>query len=431
MPDDMKSGAPNPRDRKPPRFFDRWFDAHSDGQFVKTLLIVMLLIATFAQVPSLIYTAYGDDPFSVVSTWWGFVPALAILLFVALDWTILPLGYFFAMTRKPGLKVMLGLLLAAVAFGAFDGYFTATERLIAMRLKEITAYRNDVESTKEHVTELEGEREKMLKQQREDRAHVTTQRADLTEQIAQINKQIADVQRGQAAENEQFPKTLETLRDGCLKVRERCLVPKQEAETSNHNARQAAFNHDLEQLRATKAELNRQLGALDHNDESKVGPANQAVKDAQDELVQKQKTFNVAVLTNQVYRWTGALHGKAPREVTAEEANQVLDIFAATVALAYILAQVFLSISYYGRERPGLVETHKISWKAILIAVRRYWVRKRRGVYRDRTVTKEVFLPAAERTRIVYIPVPPGTPVPETEEFVQKPSPFANGGFNA
>src|SRR5262245_29214997 len=72
-------------------FFGRFFDEHSDGKFVKTLLISMLLIATVVQPFSLVYTAYGEH---LPNHWWGWTPALAMLLFVALDWTILPLAYF-------------------------------------------------------------------------------------------------------------------------------------------------------------------------------------------------------------------------------------------------------------------------------------------------------------------------------------------------
>ena len=97
----------------------------------------------------------------------------------------------------------------------------------------------------------------------------------------------------------------------------------------------------------------------------------------------------------------------------------MLDVFAAAVAVSYVLSQVFLSISFYGRHRKGLVEHSKLSWSLAVRALRGYWLRKRRGVYRDRT--KEVFVPTSERTRIVYLPVTPGGPVPPAEEFVSKP----------
>ena len=112
-------------------YFARLFDQHGDGDFVKILLPAMLLLATVVQPFSLIYTAYGDNP---PTTWWTWTPALAVFFFLALDWTITPMGYFFATTAKPALKIVIGLLLAVVAFGAFEGYFTATERLIQLRL---------------------------------------------------------------------------------------------------------------------------------------------------------------------------------------------------------------------------------------------------------------------------------------------------------
>ena len=101
MPRDIVSAGTSPE--APPRagLFERLFDEHSDGRFVKTLLITMLMIATVVQPFSLIYTAYNDH---LPTNWWAWTPALATLLFVALDWTILPLAYFFGTTAKPALK---------------------------------------------------------------------------------------------------------------------------------------------------------------------------------------------------------------------------------------------------------------------------------------------------------------------------------------
>ena len=49
---------------------------------------------------------------------------------------------------------------------------------------------------------------------------------------------------------------------------------------------------------------------------------------------------------------------------------------------------------------------------------RAYFARKRRGVYREKKVVE--YVPTSERTRIVYVPVTPGGPVPPAEEFVSK-----------
>src|ERR1700730_12367752 len=118
MPRDFVQPSELPETSPRAPLFHPLCDEHCDGRFVKMLLITMLLIATVVQPFSLIYTAYGEH---LPNHWWTWTPALAVLLFLALDWTILPLAYFFACTPKPGLKVMLGLMLAILAFGAFEG----------------------------------------------------------------------------------------------------------------------------------------------------------------------------------------------------------------------------------------------------------------------------------------------------------------------
>jgi hypothetical protein len=431
-------GAPPPGgggDR--PSFLERLFDEHSDGRFVKYLLIVMLLIATVTQPWSIIYTAYGND---LPTTFWQSIPALALLLFIALDWTILPLGYFFATTAKPGLKIVLALLLAVVAFGAFEGYFTATERLVSMRIHNINAISLDVEHAQAEVDHQKAEREEMLSQQSSHREQVDKQRANLKDQAAQIDREIATAQAGAQAEEAHYPEKIAEITKACKIVSYVCIGPQLTAAADDHKVKQADFAHELEKLHAEKAANAEQLAGLIANDDSKVGPANQAVEEAEKRAGKERQTFKEAVLGSQVYRWAGVLYGVSPDKVTAEEATRVLDIFAAAVALAYVLTQIVLSISFYGRHRPGVIETNREllrervnhAWELVISARRAYWARKRRGVYRDRIkevpvteyrdreVTKEVFVPTAERTKVIYVPVPPGGPVPPAEEFVRK-----------
>jgi hypothetical protein len=406
---------PMPEPPEPPTK-KRWFDGHSDGNFVRKLLVSMLLIATTVQPLSLLYTAYGVN---LPTDWWSWTPALAVLLFIALDWTILPLAYHFATTNKPGLKIMLAIMLVVVAGGAFDGYFAATERFIAMRLTEITKHRLALEHAEGEVAILEQERDKMIKQQDSDRAHLDKQRDALNKKIATLDEQIATAQKTLDSALDNHLKLMNTIKEGCLKVNYVCLKPQQEAERARFEKQQAELRKQLEALAAEKKPLNDQLTALGTKEDVKVDGSNEEVRKAKAEAKARRMDFDVAVLDNQVYRWAGALHGESPRQVSAEQANRVLDLFAATVAIGYVVAQIMLSISFYGRSKKGLVESSKANWSLIGRSIRGYWARKRRGVYRDRKVVE--FVPTSERTRVVYVPVNPGGPVPPAEEFVTKP----------
>ena len=246
---------------KKPGFLDRMFDGKSDGRFVKRLLIVMLLIATAVQPISLIYTAYSGHGAFDPAKWWEYAPALAVLLFVALDWTIMPLAYFFATTNKPGLKLMLGLMLIVVTGGAFDGYFTATERLIAMRLEEITRYQLAVDGAIEGVATAEKGREGALAQQREESAGLAQQRADLNAKVATIDKQIDAIIANQAADKATHKENNARIESMCKAVTYVCMGPKMSEEMARHKAAQADFAKELEQLRADKAQLNTETTA--------------------------------------------------------------------------------------------------------------------------------------------------------------------------
>jgi hypothetical protein len=200
--------------------FERLFDEHSDGKFVKTLLIGMLLIATVVQPFSLIYTAYGDN---LPHGWWDWMPALAALLFIALDWTILPLSYFFATTGKIGLKIVLTLMIGVVLFGAFEGYFTATERLIALRLSNITEQSLALEEAKEEVVGLTSRLDEMKRQNETDSVKLTKEREELMAQIAGLDALIAAKQQALAQAETDYGKIMER----CLRIQDVCLKPEQ------------------------------------------------------------------------------------------------------------------------------------------------------------------------------------------------------------
>lgn len=168
------------------------FDEHTDGRFVKYLLVVMLLIASIAQPFSIIYTAYGDKP---PTSLWEAVPVLVFLLFIALDWTILPLGYFFSTTAKPSIKFVTAALLVVVAFGAFEGYFTATERLISMRAKEITKLQLALAQADAKLDAKVKERKEKERQAALDDAKIK----EIRDGLEAANKRIADqIDRDQA-----------------------------------------------------------------------------------------------------------------------------------------------------------------------------------------------------------------------------------------
>jgi hypothetical protein len=304
--------------------FERWFDDHSDGKFVKTLLISMLLIATVVQPFSLIYTAYGEH---LPDHWWAWTPALAMLLFVALDWTILPLAYFFATTHKISLKIVLALMLGIVLFGAFEGYFTATERLIAMRLQDITKHRLALEQHQDEVAGLTAALDEAKRQGQKDRDVLAKQREELTTQVAQIDAQIATAQKTLGGADAQHLKLMAEIKDGCLKVAYVCLKPQQEAERARYEAANTVLQKQIATLQTSKLPINEQLAVLRDKGDEKVVAANADLKAGNTQLSDVRKGFEAAVLDSQVYRWAGALMGVSPRQVTAEQANRVLDIF--------------------------------------------------------------------------------------------------------
>ena len=421
MPFDNDPPVPVPEapQKEKPNWLDRMFDGKSDGRFVKRLLVIMLLCATVVQPVSLTYTAYAGQGEFAWENWWHYMPVLAIALFVALDWTILPLAYFFSTTKKVSLKIMMAIMLTVVAGGAFDGYFTATERLIAMRLEEITRHALKVEAAKLGVETEKGRLAEAQKQQAKDRTEAAGKRAELDKKGEAIDKEIAILLANAATDKVTHKENNARIEPMCKAVNYVCMGPKMSEEMARHTNAQKEFAAQIASLQANKAKLNDTAVATNPNDGKNVDAANVKIDTANEHLKEVAREFDVAVLNNQVYRWAGVLFGKSARDVTANEANTVLMIFAGMVAAGYVCAQVILSIAYYGRDQQSFLSRTKVNWSKAIDGARAYYARKRRGVYREKKV--EVFVPTGERLRVVYVPVNPGGPVPPAEEFLTKP----------
>jgi hypothetical protein len=256
---------------------------------------------------------------------------------------------------------------------------------------------------------------------------------------------IAAAQKTLDGADEQHLKLMTEIKDGCLKVAYVCLGPQQTAERARYEAAKGDLQKQIASLQASKGPLNQQLAVLRDKGDEKVVAANAELKAGEAQRDEVRKDFEVAVLDSQVYRWAGALMGVSPRLVTAEQANRILDVFAAAVAFSYVVAQALLAISFYGRNKKSFLEVTRPfwreSWQRILRSVRAYYARKRRSVYRDRVQVqekevvvyqdrvqeKQVIVPVGERTRIVYVPVPPGGPVPAPEDIVTRNPQVAYG----
>ena len=74
-------------------------------------------------------------------------------------------------------------------------------------------------------------------------------------------------------------------------------------------------------------------------------------------------------------------------------------------------------VRYYGIRNLSFTERHKISFLGYVARITRarraYYARKRKPLWRERVVKENVYLRGPERIKIITLPVPPGTPIPE------------------
>ena len=187
---------------------------------------------------------------------------------------------------------MVGIMLFVVAGGAFDGYFTATERLIAMRLEEITRHAMNVEEAKANVATEKGRLAEAQAQQEKDRTEATAKRAELDKKGEAIDKQIATLLANAAADKVTHKENNARIEPMCKAVTYVCMGPKMSEEMARHKSAQQDFANQIGALQATKAKLDENAVATNPDDGKNVAAADAEIKKANEHLKEVQKEFD-------------------------------------------------------------------------------------------------------------------------------------------
>jgi hypothetical protein len=335
--------------------------------------------------------------------------------------------------------------------GAFDGYFASAERLMAMRMVDITHARLAADRARDSLDKAQQERAAASRQQETDRAEHARARTAIEAELALLERRHTELSAAIKAENDSHEATLKAIKAACEKVNYVCMGPKMDAQSATHNANLRALTDDLRAVESARRAAEGKLHDVLDRGVGHLDSADAAVKEKMAAADKAHDQFVALAMDSQIYRWASEWYGISQANVTAEQANRILGFFAAAVAVAYIMAQTILALSYYGAGRPGF--SVKL-WHAVGIplrdamvrGMRLYWARRRRVVYRNVEVPVEKIVeksvdkiveklvphpvPETERVEIVFVPVPDGGPLPEPKTVITRHPTFKVAGSN-
>jgi hypothetical protein len=319
------------------------------------------------------YTTFGNELPSTLSGW---IPAIPMVAVSVAEFGRVPLASVVYHRHKliQGVAI-LGIL--ALGYLAVENWSFGFERIVDLRLKPVNAASRELAVAEDQLSALKNQRHegKTSNSQKRDelRRGIEQRDASIAELTDQLNKE-ADAHRG----------NLEQIRDACRLIREKCMVPRSQAEDLRYQGAVNELNAELGRVREDRKNLQAQIDALvmtDANDGAAIDPK---IAAAEAVVTEKREALRHAYDGNQIYRLAASWYGVSTFAVTEEQFATARWVFATFSAIAVALAGSVAALVYYASTRaPGAPSAFGILMTKVFRARRAYYARSRRRVVRE------------------------------------------------
>jgi hypothetical protein len=278
------------------------------------------------------------------------------------------------------LVVAAGLVLCTGV--AFENWTIGIERLVNWRFNTIEGRRGDVRTIEQKLTE-----QQVANAEREVKRKNDVVGAQGT--IEQNNSRLTQIGKQQAVDAEAHDKLMQTIRDGCLKIAERCLVPKQEAAQKSFEAGKGELTKEATTLSEENARLQAKLreAGTQGFDGGQV-----AVQQLQAELERAKSALAHEANDNVLNRLIGSVYGVAPEGLSDPQFQRGRMVFSMFSALALSISITIGALAYYWPRRNRESKASR-AWRA-------YLARRRKPVVRTMIETVEKIV-----DKIVEVPL--------------------------
>jgi hypothetical protein len=340
-----------------------------------------------------------------VPKFWGFLVALAVA-----ELGRVPLASVVFHKHK-FMQVIAFVGIAALGYLAAENWTFGFERIVDLRLKSVnTASREQSRANAELAT---------LVERRKQMTSTDSQKRDeLRRGADQRDRRVADLSKQLSTEAEVHQRNLEGIREACRLVRDKCIVPRSQAEDTRYVAEVDRLSADLALQREESRQLQSQIDELVSKDASELAALDQKIAVATASVEEAHKALRSAADGNQIYRLAASWYRVSTSSVTAEQLATARWVFSTFSAIAVALGGSVAALVYYSHSRvPGAPSAFGSLMGKVARARRAYYARKRkplkievkgpeRVIYRDGNepptiIEKEVVRPIDQ---IVLIP---------------------------
>jgi hypothetical protein len=314
------------------------------------------------------YTTFGDDlPTSLA----GYIPAVPMVALAAAELGRVPLAsVIYDKHRLMQGVAAVGLL--ALAYLAVENWTFGFERVVDLRLKPVNASARELQLAEAELLRLNGQREYIG-------ASRTQKRNELRTGISQRDASIAEITAQLGNEAEVHQKNLNEIREACRIIRDRCMVPRSQAEDSRYTATVSRLGSELERQRDERKRLQSQIDGLVSADAADAAEIDRSIAAAEEVASKARKAFRAAADGNQIYRLAANWYGVSTSDVTPEQFAVARWVFSTFSATAVALAGAVAALVYYAGNRvPGHMTLLGRLAAKVARARRAYYARRRR-----------------------------------------------------
>jgi len=319
------------------------------------------------------YTTFGEH---LPNTLIGYIPALPMLALAVAELGRVPLASVVFNKHKFMQGVaFLGIL--ALGYLAVENWTFGFERIVDLRLKAVTAAKAELARAEADLSALLEQHQQLTNGDRQKREELRRALDQRDANIAQLTPQLAK-------EAELHQKNLGEIREACRIIRDRCMVPRSQAEDLRYTKEVNQLSAGLMRLREERNQLQSQVDELISKDAAGGALSSKKITAAQISVNEAHQAVRSALAGNQIYRLAASWYGVSETDVSPEQFAAARLVFATFSAIAVAFAGSVAALVYYGRDRlPRRSSRFETVMTKVARARRAYYARKRRPVIRE------------------------------------------------
>jgi hypothetical protein len=345
----------------------------SHGKTLITFAWTIEIVGAICGVINSLYTTFGEH---LPTTLIGYVPAVPMFTLAMAELGRVPLTSVFSKKHRVTQGVIL-LGIIALGYLAVENWTFGFERIVDLRLMPVNA-------AKTELSRAEADLAALLEQHRQLTNGDQKKRDELRGMLRQRDADIVQSSSQLGQEAELHRKNLESIRETCRIIKDRCMVPRSQAEDKRYLQEQNQLSTGLAHLRDERNQLQSQIDELISKDATNATVINNKISAAQVSVNEAQQAVQKAVDGNQIYRLAASWYRVGIADVTAEQFATARLVFSTFSAVAIAFVGSIAALVHYARDRvPGSPSYHGVAFAKLSRARRAYYARKRKPIVRE------------------------------------------------